>query len=429
MTILFSRSLSAFVLAVLFITGSVAATDPAPGKSNYVVIGAFSYIKNAERFARFARDSKQMPAEFALRQERNLYYVYVFSSDNRSEAVERVLQVREEHPDLWDAWVFSGSFDELPEAGPEQVNVETAQVISVPEPDAADDLQTGDTDTTAEEIVAEQAQLTSEPDTPEVTETATETETEPVEDLAPANIEAKEGYYYLYFNTINKKTMKEVRGRVRIIDPERAKELALEESHQVVELKDPDNGTRRIKASSQIFGFKEVQHLIDLDQPLNDSTSAFVDVVGDSIILDFELERFKKGDVLVMYNVYFFKDAAVMKPESKYELLSLLDMLEENDKLEVRIHGHTNGNASGKIIHLDEEKSYFSLAAEQEEDYGSAKKLSQFRAETIQAWLIDQGISPDRMSVKGWGGKKMIYDKHDTQAHKNVRVEIEIVED
>ena len=34
-----------------------------------------------------------------------------------------------------------------------------------------------------------------------------------------------------------------------------------------------------------------------------------------------------------MYNVYFFTNAAIMKPESKFELNSLLAMLEENEKL------------------------------------------------------------------------------------------------
>ncbi len=406
----FKLFLPVFCLVTFAAMGGEGSTDPFPGKSNYVVIGAFSYVKNAERFSKHASSTRNMQAEFALRPERNLYYVYVFMSDDWDEAVEQVLKVREEHPDLWDAWVFSGSLGEVTGENPEDV-VEAVEEISLaPETDS-------------DEIIEQEI-----PETPEVV-AVEETAAESVSAEEIPDLEAKEGYYYLYFNTINKKTMKEVRGRIKLIDPERAKELATEESHKIVELKDPDNGTRRIKASTQIFGFKEVQHLIDLDEPVNDTTSAYVDVIGDSIILDFELERFKKGDVLIMYNVYFFKDAAVMKPESKYELMSLLDMLEENDKLEVRIHGHTNGNASGKIIHMDEEKNYFSLRADQEEDFGSAKKLSQYRSETIRDWLIDQGISPDRMTVKGWGGKKMIYKKHDTQAYKNVRVEIEIVED
>ncbi|MEM9858640.1 MAG: OmpA family protein, partial [Bacteroidota bacterium] len=83
-----------------------------------------------------------------------------------------------------------------------------------------------------------------------------------------------------------------------------------------------------------------------------------------------------------------------------------------------------------KIIHLDpEDKNFFSLKADHLETNGSAKKLSLFRAYTIQHWLIDQGIAENRMEIKGWGGKKMIYDKHDSQADKNVRVEIEITAD
>jgi outer membrane protein OmpA-like peptidoglycan-associated protein len=418
----FNLVLTVFCLVAFATFAGKGPTDPIPAKSNYVVIGAFSYIKNAERFAKYASTTKEMKAEFAMNPARNLYYVYMFHSDDLDTAIATVLKVREEHPDLWDAWVYKGSFSEEEESNPETI---------IANPVALTPATTG-----AEAFQSDEPEVISEVEDQPMQEVAAEVastiEPEPMveaEVVPPSNIEAKEGFYYLYFNTINKKTMKEVRGRVRVIDPERSKEISTEESHQVVELKDPNNGTKRIKAATQIFGFKEVQHMINLDAPLTDSTSAFVDVVGDSIILDFELERFKKGDVLVMYNVYFFKDAAVMKPESKYELLSLLDMLEENDKLKVRIHGHTNGNASGKIIHMDEEKNFFSLVAEQEEDYGSAKKLSQFRAETIQDWLVEQGVNPERMSVRGWGGKQMIYGKHDTQAHKNVRVEIEIIEE
>ena len=49
-----------------------------------------------------------------------------------------------------------------------------------------------------------------------------------------------------------------------------------------------------------------------------------------------------------------------------------------------------------------------------------------YRAATIKEWLTEQGIDRNRIEVKGWGGKKMIYDKFDSQASKNVRVEVEI---
>ncbi len=409
------------LLAVLMVVSlraeRPADPDPMPGKSNYVVIGAFAFIRNAERFTAFAREQKDYDAKFAINPLRNLYYVYMFSSEQREDAVEVVLKVRDDHPDLWDAWVFSGSLGALDE--------KELQTPAISEQYTDEENAEWERTIAQYQQTADQEIVSALGSGPIMKEDSAETPSEP----EVQNLEPKEGYFYLYFNTINKKTMKEVKGRVRIIDGRRHKEMDVAPSHEIVEVRDPNNGNESVIATPQIFGFKPIERSFSLSNPLTDSTEQFIETIGDSIILDYELERFKKGDVLVMYNVYFYKDAAVMKPESKYELMSLLDMLQENKKLEVRIHGHTNGNSSGKIIHLDEDENFFSLRADQEEDHGSAKKLSLYRAETIQKWLIDQGISENRMSIKGWGGKKMIYDKHDTQAHKNVRVEIEIVED
>ena len=116
-----------------------------------------------------------------------------------------------------------------------------------------------------------------------------------------------------------------------------------------------------------------------------------------------------------------------MRSESKFELNSLLDMMMENEKLKIRLHGHTNGKSMGKIIHLKEDsKDFFALNADHIETTGSAKKLSEYRAYTIKEWLAEQGIDRSRVDIKGWGGKKMIYDKFDSPASKNVRVEVEI---
>ena len=142
-----------------------------------------------------------------------------------------------------------------------------------------------------------------------------------------------------------------------------------------------------------------------------------------------QLVRLQKGDIAVMYNVYFYKDAGVMRPESQYEVSSLMEMLKENTKYKIKIHGHTNGGASGKIISLDEKSTnYFSLA-NTKDGYGSAKKLSEERAIVIKRYLVNNGIDPKRMEIKAWGGKRPIHDKHHTRAQENVRVEIEILED
>lgn len=117
-----------------------------------------------------------------------------------------------------------------------------------------------------------------------------------------------------------------------------------------------------------------------------------------------------------------------MRPDSKEEIDRLVDMMKENDKYKIRIHGHTNGGGAGKIIALGEGKNFFSLSGA-EEGYGSSKKLSEVRAVTVREYLMAAGIDKSRMQIKAWGGKRGIYDKNHPQAQNNVRVEIEILED
>jgi outer membrane protein OmpA-like peptidoglycan-associated protein len=373
-----------------------------PTESNgYVVIGAFNIEKNAKKLSTYAK-TKSIKAKYQIHPTKDLFYVYEEVSDPKMERN----RIKESFPEFYDVWVYKGALGRNPvEANSENTVTKNSRVIS-------------ETNQSAHAGIASNKEVSA------LTNEITETKEEPI------RLEKKENIYHLYFNTINSKNMREVKGNVNVIDPVRAKQLLVAKSHEVVEVKDPKNGNGAVKLSTDIFGFREIQQSIDLNNPVNDTTKNFVHVIGDSIIVDFEMQRYNKGDVLVMYNVYFFKDAAIMQPESIYELNSLLDMLKENEKLKVKLHGHTNGNSHGRILHLDpDDKNFFSLNANHKEDSGSAKKLSMFRAYTIQHWLIEQGISPDRMEIKGWGGKQMVFDKHDTQAFKNVRVEVEITED
>jgi outer membrane protein OmpA-like peptidoglycan-associated protein len=147
-----------------------------------------------------------------------------------------------------------------------------------------------------------------------------------------------------------------------------------------------------------------------------------------NLVVPFELVRLQKGDIAIMYNVFFFKDAAVMRPESRYEVNNLLDLLNENPSYNIKIHGHTNGNASGKIIRMDKPENFYSLS-NTNQSFGSAKKLSEERALVIKQFLVSSGVSEERMQIKAWGGKKPIHDKHSVRAVENVRVEIEILSD
>lgn len=135
----------------------------------------------------------------------------------------------------------------------------------------------------------------------------------------------------------------------------------------------------------------------------------------------------KKGETETLNYIYFFRDAAVLRPESKYEVDHLVKILKENPTEKIRIHGHTNGNDKGKIIRMKKGSTNFFSLDNTEEDFGSAVKLSELRATAIMDYLIANGIENKRMSIKAWGGKKAIYEVDDEKAEANVRVEIEVL--
>ncbi len=136
----------------------------------------------------------------------------------------------------------------------------------------------------------------------------------------------------------------------------------------------------------------------------------------------------KKGDMEKLDFIFFYRDASVLRPESRFAVDKLLQLLREKPKTEIRIHGHTNGNESGKIIKRASDKADFFSLANTVEDYGSAKELSELRANTIRDYLIANGIDKKRMSVKAWGGKKPLVNEDSDKAETNVRVEIEVVQ-
>lgn len=392
--------LSLIVLVGLSLSSYAQNSSGNPDNKSYVVVGAFSLQNNAARFGNLL-GGKGLNVKDRLNTQRNLYYVYAYESQDRDAAIDKLYQIRESYPDLYDSWVYTGDFKSVysPPLAREELVEEDEETVQI----------------TEEEEISE----------PEVEEEFVETPVKKPEIIKEV------GHYYVYVNTVNGRSAKEVQGNVEIIDPVRARRISLEPTHQLLDIEDPNNGSTTIKLSPSIFGFKPTSFVIDLENPVQDSTSNYITQIGDSTIVNFELERFRKGDFAVLFNVYFYKDAAIMKEESVYELNQLRDMMLENSGMKIKIHGHTNGNSFGKVLHLDEnDKDFFNLKGEEhKEASGSAKKLSEYRAVTIKRWLMDQGIDEGRLETKGWGGKRMITGKHDSQAHKNVRVEIEVIAD
>jgi len=235
---------------------------------------------------------------------------------------------------------------------------------------------------------------------------------------------------WVYINVVNAKNNNPVNTIVQVVDGANGKRVDRVPSNQLTYVPVYQKDNRKKIFVLDAFSFRKESFELDLDNLKNDSSANQLALVNDTVVLNFELERYRKNDIFAAYNIFFYDDASVMLPKSKYELESLLEMLKENPKVAIRIHGHTNSSSLGKIISLEPgDKEFFRLTAKNKEGFGTATTLSKRRAESISYYLKYFGVKGPRLQIKGWGGKKMIYDRDVPLAHKNKRVEIEILED
>jgi len=110
--------------------------------------------------------------------------------------------------------------------------------------------------------------------------------------------------------------------------------------------------------------------------------------------------------VLRLDGVNFAYDSAELTREAEVQLDLATEMLQSND-IRVRVEGHTDSRGS--------------------EAYN--QELSQRRAQAVVDYLIEQGISPDRLNAVGYGENTPIRN-NDTEAGraKNRRVDFTVMD-
>lgn len=380
-------------------------TDDIP---NYVVIGAFSKQANAVKFTDRAQKALHLDAKFEMNPKRNLYYVYVLNTENLSLAVQEAKRLRAES-EFRDTWVYRGSFTD--NSGVDgQVIIPIADTDPIPEVKVVEPTPEVKADSAAAVVAVDSASLA-----PKI----------PAAALAPVD-DGSEGVRFL-FKISRQSDLKRIRGDVDVIDVDRSRKMGSYTGNLAVKVASPGNKSGKMQLVCDVFGYQIVKREINYNDP--ESGDGIIRDANGAVVVPFELTRLKKGDISVMYNVYFFKDAAIMRPESRAEVNSLLEMMKENPKYRIKVHGHTNGNAAGKIISMEKDSQNFFALADTKEGVGSAKKLSEERANIIREYLISNGVDAKRMEIKAWGGKRPIHDKLSSKAQENVRVEIEILED
>jgi outer membrane protein OmpA-like peptidoglycan-associated protein len=217
-----------------------------------------------------------------------------------------------------------------------------------------------------------------------------------------------------------------VEGDVEVIDTERSRQITKVKGNEYLVLPDPKSKSGQLTLICEAFGYRKIQQELNYPLPLADTVKPYIDLMGTTLVINFDLIRYHKGDIGTLFNVYFFNDAALMLQESKYELNSLLQLMNENTNYRIRLHGHTNGNYTGKIYTVGPERNFFTLEGAKQ-GMGTAKDLSRSRAEVIRDYLVANGVDGTRMEIKAWGGKRPLFDKNSANAKRNVRVEVEIL--
>jgi len=410
-----TRSLlfSAFVLyaSALCAQGSKELTA-----GYYTVVGAYDNTREdfAQRYAE-SLQAKGLKAQYGFNTSRDLFFVYLGAHDNLKSALKDMYGVRG-NSEFKDAWVrvVPGVIGQ-PGESERPVTIDTAPV------EEAVVVETKKEQAKKEEIKVEEVAkpvVVVVEETPAVVE-----EEEKLVQVYPMTLGNSEIFLSLY-NASNNRI---IDGDVMVIDTDRGKMLKTVKGNEYLTLPDPRNESGKVTLICDVFGYRKLQYDINYRNPVADTALAYVDMMGLSFVVSFDLVRYRKGDIQTLSHVYFFNDAAVMLPESRYEVNQLVQMMTENPRMKILLHGHTNGHYHGKIIKMGPEKNFFALGKDAVNTVGSAKDLSYERAEVIKEYLMSQNIEESRIEVKGWGGKKPLFDKHSANARKNVRVEVEVV--
>lgn len=419
---------TAFVLCAL---SAMAQGSKELTAGYYTVVAAYDNSREdyAMRYAK-ALQEKGLKAEYGFNTSRDLFFVYLQSHADLKSALKGMYEARG-NSEFKDAWirVVPGVIGQRGESE-RPVTIDTPPVEETVSPEEKEKP------TKAQEIeVAKVEEAASIVPVPEVKETLPVSQ--PLAEETTAALEEEEkiiqeypmtlGNSEIFLSLFNASNNRIIDGEVLVIDSDRGRLIKTVKGNEYLSLPDPRNQSGKITLICDVFGYRKLQYDINFRNPEADTALAYVDMMGLSFIVSFDLVRYRKGDIQTLSHVYFYNDAAIMIPESRYEVNQLLQMMTENPRMKIRLHGHTNGHYHGKIIKMGPEKNFFSIGKDALNTVGSAKDLSYERAEIIKEYLMANAISEDRIEVKGWGGKKPLFDKHSANARKNVRVEVEVM--
>jgi outer membrane protein OmpA-like peptidoglycan-associated protein len=373
-------------------------------EGNYLVVAAFSPEHEDYALRKTSLLNKSgLHTAYGFETARKYWYVYLNQITTHDECVSEYEKIRKDSA-FADAWIHT-----IKDAA--DLN---APAVTTIEPQKQQPIAIA---------ITEQPKVEEQKFEPVITEVIDNPKAAPI--IFPQTLKNTQVFLSL-FNSTNNEV---IDGEVEVVNTETSKLITRVKGNSYINLPNPGTKSGNLTLISNTFGFRKEQLEINYKETEKDTLKPYVALVGNYYQINFGLSQIHKGDISTLYNVYFFNDAAIMLPDSKYQLNSLLELMKASPTMKILLHGHTNGNGRGKIIYMGPSQDFFKITKDVVQGSGSAKELSEARAETIKMWLVDQGVPDSRIEVKGWGGNRMLHDKESSFARKNIRVDVEVAED
>ncbi len=172
---------------------------------------------------------------------------------------------------------------------------------------------------------------------------------------------------------------------------------------------DPATGEYEIHLpGGELYGFRaESKNYISENQNLDLRSLKEPGTIQENVKLEpIQVAKIEENAKITLNNIFFDFNWATLKPESFPELNRIVTLMNEKQSMQVEISGHTDPVGPA--------------------DYNMG--LSERRAKSVAKYIIDKGISSERISIKFFG-ETMLIDLTNTKTGnaKNRRVEFKII--
>ncbi len=120
------------------------------------------------------------------------------------------------------------------------------------------------------------------------------------------------------------------------------------------------------------------------------------------------LAKIENDRILILEPVHFATDKSIIRPESEPLLQQVTAIIQDNPQLTlIRIEGHTDSKGSARYN----------------------QRLSQARAASVRAYLLERGVAAERLQAEGFGLTRPVdTNETDEGRARNRRVDFIIIE-